>query len=95
MSKKLLFVLILCLFSLHFLQAQNAIVTGNIKNITTTEILPFVNITTKINDALTGTQTDFDGNYTIELPPGSHTLQFSVVGYNTETRVVALNAAQT
>ena len=36
----------------------------------------------------TGTVTDFDGNYTLNVPQGNKELQFSYVGY--ETKIVAL-----
>ncbi len=47
--------------------------------------LPGVNVL--IKDTTTGTQTDFDGNYTINAEPGQ-TLVFSYVGQITEERVV-------
>lgn len=41
----------------------------------------------------TGTVTDFDGNYTLNVPQGSKELQFSYVGY--ETKVVPVPANST
>ena len=36
----------------------------------------------------TGTVTDFDGNYTLNVPQGNKELQFSYIGY--ETKIVAI-----
>ena len=33
-----------------------------------------------------GTQTDFDGNYRLEIPTGTYNLRVSFVGYQTETK---------
>jgi len=43
---------------------------------------PLLGATVIINGTTTGTQTDFDGNYVLELYPGSYTLEYSYVGYN-------------
>lgn len=39
----------------------------------------------------TGTITDFDGNYSVELPAGSKQLQFSYIGYASQTVNVSAN----
>ncbi|MBK6610791.1 MAG: TonB-dependent receptor [Sphingobacteriales bacterium] len=56
---------------------------GKIANKATNDPLPFINVTTYINKKLRGTQTDFDGNYELRLPPGSYTISYSSVGYVT------------
>ena len=42
-----------------------------------------------------GVFTDFDGNYTLKLSPGSHTVDFTFIGYLKETRQIELAAGQT
>lgn len=37
-----------------------------------------------------GTQTDLDGKYELYLPPGTHTLDFSFVGYTTRSMIVTV-----
>lgn len=46
------------------------------------EPLPFVSIYDNANNTV-GTTSDFDGNYTIQLTPGVHTIVFEFVGYKT------------
>ncbi|MCY1722067.1 TonB-dependent receptor [Prolixibacteraceae bacterium Z1-6] len=45
--------------------------------------IPGVNV--MIPGTMTGTITDFDGNYTLSVPEGTERLQFSYVGYKTVT----------
>ncbi|GEQ85143.1 outer membrane protein [Patiriisocius marinistellae] len=55
------------------------------------DVLPFANIIVK--DTQTGTTTDFDGKYSLDLEPGSYTIVYSFVGYQTKeiTDVVIKN----
>ena len=46
------------------------------------EPLPFANVL--VSETGTGTTTDFDGKFEIEVAPGSYTLVFSFVGYQTQ-----------
>ena len=57
-------------------------VTGNVTG-TDGSTLPGVAITIKGNETI-GTQTDFDGNYSIEVPSASSVLVFSYLGYITK-----------
>jgi TonB-dependent receptor len=45
-----------------------------------------------VKNTTTGAQTDFDGNYTLTLNPGTYTLEFSYVGYSTASETITLNA---
>ncbi len=55
---------------------------GTVIDEKTKEPLPFVNILVKQdNKLITGTSTDFDGHFTIELPKGKYTLEVSYIGY--------------
>lgn len=80
MKIKLLFLLPLLLFS--YLIFSQIGITGTVIDGDFNEPLPFANILVK--ETGEGTTSDFDGKYTIELNPGSYTLQFSFVGYETK-----------
>ncbi|MCF0190261.1 MAG: carboxypeptidase-like regulatory domain-containing protein, partial [Marinilabiliaceae bacterium] len=58
--------------------AQNQTIKGVVKDATTNDPLPGVNVVVK--GTTTGTITDFDGNYTISAPSNG-TLTFSFIGY--------------
>ncbi|MDL5512528.1 SusC/RagA family TonB-linked outer membrane protein [Arenibacter sp. M-2] len=84
MKKKIILALSLVLFLLHTAYAQRLSVSG-----TVTEAnggpLPGVNVLEQ--GTTNGVQTDFDGNYTINVSTGS-TLVFSYLGMKTQTVVV-------
>jgi len=65
---------------------QQIKVSGKITDATTNETLPGVNIVVK--GTTTGTLTDLDGSYTINVPSRKTTLIFSFVGYNSQEVVV-------
>ena len=46
------------------------------------ETMPFANVLVKGTNI--GVTTDFDGNYSIKIEPGTYTLVFSFVGYRTK-----------
>lgn len=54
--------------------------------------LPFANVFIK-GTSIGGT-TDFDGNYTLSVPPGNHVLVFSFVGYQTVEKKIVVKAGQ-
>ncbi|MCG3164881.1 MAG: hypothetical protein POELPBGB_00640 [Bacteroidia bacterium] len=69
--------------------AMAQIGTGTLKGKVTDdkgEPLPFANVVVELNGTLvTGTLTDFDGNYTIKpISPGRFTVKASIVGYTTQ-----------
>lgn len=73
------------LFALFFIQigfSQTTGVTGTINDGEFNDVLPFANIVVK--DTQNGTTTDFEGQYTLELEPGTYTLVYSFVGYQTK-----------
>jgi len=51
--------------------------------------IPFPGVIIILSGTQTGTTTDFDGNFTIEVPLNS-TLQYSYIGYDSTTQQVAL-----
>ncbi|MEZ4883631.1 MAG: TonB-dependent receptor [Chitinophagales bacterium] len=81
---------ITCTFSLMFfsiqLFAQIAIVRGKVVKQSTNEPIPYVNITAAKN----GIQSDFNGEYQLNLTEGKHTLKFSFIGFETQQIEVTL-----
>lgn len=75
----ILLVLMLCPF---FAWAQHKI-SGNIKD---KAGLPIIGATVQVKGTSTGTITDLDGNYIIEVPDDAQTLVFSYVGYRTQEK---------
>ena len=91
--KKLVLVTLLCFTSLVFSQSKGTVsgkVTDKEMN---NEPLPFANVF--IKGTTIGGTTDFDGNYSLNVPEGSHTLVFSFVGYKTEERAITVKANET
>nr|WP_321221538.1 TonB-dependent receptor [uncultured Psychroserpens sp.] len=82
MNKKIYSLLILFFLCVGFVNAQKGIVAGNIIDGEFVEPMAFANILVK--GTTTGTTSDFDGKYNLELDPGTYTLVFSFVGYNTQ-----------
>lgn len=74
--------IIVCLFSLQFIQAQTGKITGKIIDSEFNDVLAFANVLVK--GTVKGTTSDFDGNYTLELEPGTHTIIFSFIGYDSK-----------
>src|SRR5699024_2346039 len=52
---------------------------------------PMIGVSILIVGTSIGTITDFDGNYTLNVPQGNKELQFSYVGYETQTIPVTSN----
>lgn len=80
-----LLVLVFLVFSSSsFAQVGSGTLKGTLKDSETGEPLPFVNIVLQQGDRqVTGSATDFDGNYTIKpIAPGSYDVLVSYVGYN-------------
>ncbi|WP_179334243.1 TonB-dependent receptor [Winogradskyella costae] len=71
----------LLVFSLFCLVgfSQTGVVTGKVYDAEFNDLLPFANIVVK--NTTTGTTSDFDGNYELELDPGTYVLVYSFVGY--------------
>ncbi|MAD97709.1 MAG: TonB-dependent receptor [Flavobacteriaceae bacterium] len=92
MKKLLLLVAILCSISLT---AQNiGIVKGTLTDKeANNEPLPFANVL--IKGTQNGTTTDFDGNYTVKVKPGTYTIVFSFLGYKSVEKTFTITAGQT
>lgn len=83
MLKKITLVLAIVGFQFAFSQAGNGSIKGVIKDKSTGELLPFVNVLLEQNGTQKGgASSDFDGKYTISnIEPGEYTLKVSFVGY--------------
>jgi outer membrane receptor protein involved in Fe transport len=91
--KKILFITLIA-FS-QFTNAQN---TGILKGLltdkeTSNEPLPFANII--IKGTAIGTTSDFDGNYSLKVPAGNHTVIFSFLGYKEVEKSFSLKDGET
>lgn len=64
------------------LAQQTIMVTGKITDSSNKESIPGVNVVVKVTT--NGVVTDFDGNYTINVPDRTSVLVYSFVGYNSQ-----------
>lgn len=86
---KILFIIII---GLPFAaQAQRGVLFGKITDNVTNEALISANVQFKNK----GVNADFEGNYTIDLPEGTHEIVFSYVGYNEQTLTITITAGET
>lgn len=83
MKVKKLFMLIVCFVSINVVLAQTKTVTGTV----TDGDSPLPGVSVIIKGTTTGTETDFDGNYSIDTNVGD-VLQFSFVGMTTQEKTV-------
>ncbi|UII23701.1 SusC/RagA family TonB-linked outer membrane protein [Fulvivirga ligni] len=77
--KKLL-LLMLCFCSASLVMAQEQTVTGKVTSASDAEVLPGVNVI--VSGTTKGTTTDFNGEFSINVP-GNASLVFSFIGYKT------------
>ncbi|EZH75048.1 hypothetical protein ATO12_09995 [Aquimarina atlantica] len=75
------------LFGFANTYAQNVVITGNVSENSSGSPLPGVTITIKGNETQ-GTQTDFDGNYSIEVSDSQTTLVYRYLGFVTKEVLV-------
>src|SRR5476651_880862 len=76
---------LMCMFFVNSVFAQNIKVTGKITDSATGESLPGVSVTVK--GTTTGTTTSLDGAYSISVSPNA-SITFSFIGYQTQTLAV-------
>lgn len=81
MKLKLLIFLIITL-SLQTISGQEGIISGTVNDGEFNDVLPFANIL--IKGSTKGTTSDFDGKYVLEVEPGTYTVSFSYLGYETK-----------
>src|SRR5690606_23466520 len=83
MNKKIhFFLMALTLLCLNGVMAQNKTVSGSVTDANDGTPLPGVSIV--VQGTTNGTQTDFDGNYSLEVSVGD-VLSFSYIGMKTQT----------
>ena len=70
-------------------QSGKRIITGQVIDDENQE--PLIGVSVLVVGTQTGTITDFDGNYSVELPEGSKQLQFSYIGYTSQIVNVSAN----
>ena len=94
MNKTIIVILLLLITTLTFGQSKGTI-TGIVYDKEANNApLPFANVF--IKGTTTGSTTEFEGNYTIQADPGTYTLVFSFLGYDTvEIPNVVVKANQT
>jgi len=83
---------------LAFCQFMNAQDKGKLTGLLTdkeanNESLPFANVL--IKGTTIGTTTDFDGKYSIQVPAGTHTVEFSFLGYKSVEKSFTIKAGET
>lgn len=77
---KLNFIIVL-LISTSGIFAQNGIIRGTVIDDNTGETVPFANV--YVVETQSGTTTDLDGAYNLNLAPGNYSIEFSFIGYAT------------
>ncbi len=82
--------LLLLLFGAPGAFAQKGTLKGNVSD----ELGPLPGATILVVEKGTGTNTDFDGSYMLELDAGTYTIRVSFVGYNTEEQQVTIEAGK-
>lgn len=90
--KKILFLLIFGLVSIYGVNGQS-VIKGVVTDSNNGESLPGANVL--IVGTLTGTTTDFDGAYTLEVAPGDYQLSVRFVGYKTKNDRVSIKQGET
>ena len=80
--KSKLTLIVMLLFSIAIFAQESFTLSGNVVSADDNLPIPGVNII--IQGTTTGTSTDFDGNYQIEVKAGD-VLQFSYVGFSTQS----------
>ena len=73
--------LVLILFTFFNVNVQTGKIAGTIMDGEFNEPMAFANVL--IKNTTKGTSSDFDGKYLIDIEPGSYTLVFSYIGYQT------------
>lgn len=77
-----LFLIIIAFLTISLSSAQDGVVTGTLYDAEFNDVLSFANITVKGTNK--GVVSDFEGKYRLTLKPGTYTLIFSFVGYQTQ-----------
>jgi outer membrane cobalamin receptor len=90
-----LFTLAILLFVSAAVLAQDATLSGTVRDKKNGESLPIVSVSVQIGEQRRGAETDFDGLYSLKVPAGTHTVTFSLVGYEAVKETVTVSAGET
>ncbi len=69
--------------------AQNHVLTGSVRDAVTSDVLIFAHIFVEETGA--GVVTNKEGNYRLQLPPGTWTLRVSYIGYRSKVRQLTVH----
>lgn len=83
-SRSLILPALLLLVSLPFSLVAQSIVKGKVTDANSGDPIPFVNIT--LVGSMSGTTTDFDGNFMLRIPATVDTIVASYIGYKTKRK---------
>lgn len=81
LNKLKLFLTLIAMLSMSFMFGQTTI-TGTVTDSLSGETL--IGVTILVPSSGSGTTTDYDGNFTLELPEGANEIRVSYVGYTTK-----------
>lgn len=84
--KKLLQSLFLMMFVTVSVMAQQRTITGTVTG--QEDGLPLPGVSVRVKGSTTGTSASADGKFTITVPAGARELEFSSLGFTTQTRVI-------
>ena len=100
MKVRLFSLLVLASFFSSISYSQNATLKGNITEDGTKNFLFGVNVIiipenqADYEGIQLGTTSDFDGNYTIDLKPGTYNITYNYVGFKEEKRKISLKSSE-
>ncbi len=83
MKQKLLSIFLVCVLLAGAAFAQDKRITGKVT--AKEDGLPLPGVSVRVTGSKLGTQTDANGNYAINVPDGSNTLQISYIGFLSQT----------
>ncbi|MEO1099110.1 MAG: carboxypeptidase-like regulatory domain-containing protein [Bacteroidota bacterium] len=84
--------LLLSLFSIHALLGQKVSLNGYVKDESNGEAL--IGATVLVKEIAGGTTANVYGYYSVTLPPGTYTVEFSYIGYNSVVQTIDLKTNQ-
>ncbi len=83
MGRKIFLLIAIIVCFANFTKAQKGFIRGSVTDEKTGETL--IGVAIKIEGTLSGTITDFDGNYSLQLDPGKYSLNYSYISYQSQT----------
>src|SRR5690606_19437366 len=89
MKQKLLSIFMLCTLLVSVAFAQNKTITGKVTSSDNGETLPGVSVV--VPGTTVGTQTDGNGVFTLQVPASANVLEFSYVGFATQSVTIGSN----